>query len=110
MSRCFATKGYVEIEFVGGPRDGELLAGDVDSPESLGLAGVYRQLRGGKVGELVWVPTEYAMASLRSLFGSQAEVVEQMGLRFPGHAYQVFARRVSRQRVLVRLSHCGACE
>ncbi|HEY4308849.1 MAG TPA: hypothetical protein VGN12_05305 [Pirellulales bacterium] len=100
----------IEFEFLGGPRDGERLAGFVEDGVLTEAACVYRYTDGACVGTHFWCKCEYTVNALRTIPWSDIEQLELAGYRFRGHVYEVFERQVASESLLVRARHLCAAE
>lgn len=100
----------VVFEFLGGPRDGERLAGRADDVGRTEAANYFAHTGGARIGATFWCASEYAVNALRSTPLTEIERLEAAGYRFRGHLYEVFLRWQQRRGVLVRARHVGASE
>ncbi len=95
------------IEFLRGPRDGEVLeTGPTDAP-LCEADGVVLAVRGEGVGARFWCPTDYSLGVLQSHSPATLDAVIAMGCRFPGHVYRVVAREHTGVETRFRLLHLG---
>ncbi len=56
------------------------------------------------------MPTEYAIDAIRTYGIDGIDHLTHSGRQFPGHAYEVFVRRVSGNAIIVRARHLRAEE
>jgi len=74
---------HLVIQFIRGPRDGELLVGDPASGVLDEATALYRALIDDFAKESIWIPTEYAVGILSTPPERSIQTAIAVGCRFP---------------------------
>lgn len=104
------TYSRVVFEFIGGPRDGELLCCYLDAQATTEAGSFYAYTERGTIGKRFWCMSEYGRTALRTIPWSRIELLEAAGYRFGGHVYEVTERRRVREELIVRTRHVCTSE
>lgn len=96
----------IRFDFVGGPKDGEMVCGDSDGPFETAAA-YYHASSEGSPGRFVWCRPEYLIELTQLLSDSALLDLHSHGSPLRGHLYEVFYRSRGEQDVLIRARHVG---
>ena len=83
------------IEFIRGPRDGEVLISQAGCEALDEATALYQTLNADLSEDSVWTTTEYAVSILGSRKMATIQSAIAIGCRFPGHVYQLAAHSVT---------------
>src|SRR5580658_3932702 len=94
-------------EFLGGPRDGEVLAGGSECLQGDEIQRQCDQSHDGVIGQRIHCTTLYSETIVETCSDSAINDFKQMGCRFPNHTYEVLWRRVDGPEIRIGLRHIG---
>ena len=95
------------FEFIGGPRDGEVLA---SGSHCLQCDEIQRQSDSGHdavVGQRINCATLYSETIMETCSDAAIKDFLSLGCRFPNHTYEVFCRRIDGAEIRVGFRHVG---
>ena len=96
----------IRFDFIGGPKDGESVFGDLDAPFG-SAAGYFHVTLGGSPGSLLWCRPEYLVELTQILSDSALLDLHVNGSPLRGHLYEVFCRSRGTDDMLIRVRHVG---
>ena len=100
----------IVIRFYRGPRDGEILVGNLDTSSLDEALSIYRQFANDSGEDQIWLPSEYAVAAFRSWPTATMQSAIAVGAKFPGHIYQLIESATTPTETHFNLIHRGPVE
>jgi hypothetical protein len=99
---------HLILEFVGGPRDGEVLIGGAQCRQSEEIRRRCTELSGTVIGQRINCATLYGETISETCSDSAIKDFVEQGCRFPNHTYEVIWRRDVGRAIRLGLKHIGA--
>ena len=96
------------LEFLGGPRDGEVLVGGSRCLQSEEIQRACDQGHAAVIGRRINCATLYGETILQTCSDSAIKDFVEQGCRFPNHTYEVLWRRDLGPEIRLGLKHIGA--
>ncbi len=98
----------IQIKFLGGPKDGEMIVGQLDRGNFGMAAAYYFASDEGAVGSLLWCRTEYLIELMDLLSDACLQDLRAQGVPLRGHLYEIEFRSRGENDVWIRARHAGA--
>src|SRR5215470_13735029 len=96
----------IRFDFVGGPKDGESVFGDLNG-EFGAAAACYYASRGCTPGTVVWCRSPYLVELMELLSDSALLDLHRYGSPLRGHLYEVLCRSAGETDIRIRARHLG---
>jgi hypothetical protein len=98
----------VQLKFLGGPKDGEVVTDELAGEQFGRAAAYYFASDEGAVGSLLWCRTEYLIELNEVLSDACIQDLRSQGVPLRGHLYVIDDRSCGADAVWIRARHAGA--